>query len=283
MTAAKAKKKAPAGETFDVEPNTVTATVKPAQDVVVPEPEAAPLVEVRDDTPQGQAISMTQLIREAALNPEIDIERMRELRSFQKEIQADAYAQIFNEEMAKVQAQIQPVVANATGERSKFATMSNIHKTAKPIWTAAGFSVMTVPSQSLVENHIKLTTQIRHSAGHMVEFCDDWPMDTSGPNGAKNKTDIQGKGSTISYARRYQECMAFDIAIDHDDNDGAGSNEISSAAGDWIAAVNESATLEDLQKHFSEGWTALEGDGYGRNQLSKAKDNMKKRLTDGTA
>lgn len=58
-----------------------------------------------------------------------------------------------------------------------------------------------------------------HSGGHERVYEDDFPLDAAGSGGKVNKTPIQAKGSTQTYARRYLKASALDLAF-MDDRDG---------------------------------------------------------------
>lgn len=179
----------------------------------------------QDQLPQAQvneSSAILTVIERMATMPDLDmdrVERMFALHEKQLDRQAE---QQFNEAMAKAQGEIQSVVKNKKGENSRYATLDAIHDAAKPIWTKYGLSVVSHSGRSDLDGHVKISCDVRHSAGHKESYVDDWPLDTHGPKGAVVKTPIQGKGSTTSYARRYTELMIFDIST-NDDDDGAGA------------------------------------------------------------
>jgi hypothetical protein len=61
---------------------------------------------------------------------------------------------------------------------------------------------------------------VLHSEGHRERKSLTGSLDTVGPNGSRNKTDIQGLGSSTSYLRRYLTCMIFNVTISNEDRDG---------------------------------------------------------------
>ncbi len=236
--------------------------------------ESTELVAVGDETN-----SLLMSIQRIAEMPGFEIDRAERLFTMREQMIDREQEKLFNQAMALTQSEIQSVAVNKDGEKngSRYADLNAIHKEAKPIWTKHGFSVVSRSMPSETAGCIQVYCEVRHSGGHKEIFKDDWPIDVAGPKGLVNKTAIQGKGSTISYARRYTELMIFDIAIAGEDDDG-NSNELSAKAADWIAAITECANLHDLQKKYQEAFKDLDKDGYGRNQIGKAKDAMKAKL-----
>lgn len=166
--------------------------------------------------------SLLAIIDRVAENPEIDLERVRELFAMRDSMVAEYREQAFNEAMALAQGEIGAVAVNCQNDftKSTYANLDAIHREAKPIWTKYGFSVFTRDKPSTTSGFQHVSTEIRHAAGHKEVIEGDWPLDIGGKDGNKNKTPIQAIGSTRSYARRYNELAAFDIAITYEDNDG---------------------------------------------------------------
>lgn len=170
----------------------------------------------------NEASSLMTIIERISTMPDLDLDRVERLFDMHQKMLDRQQEQLFNQAMALAQSEIEGVVVNKRNNHthSKYANIEAIHAEAKPIWTKHGFSVLTRSGSSDAQGHIRLYTEVRHSGGHKVTYEDDWPLDTVGAKGNSNKTAIQGKGSTITYARRYTELMIFDIAIKDEDNDG---------------------------------------------------------------
>lgn len=233
--------------------------------------------------PVSETMAMIQMIERAATNPDIDIEKMKAIMLMKNEHEDRLAEKEFNQSMAKTQSELQAVVHNQRNDHTKsgYADLTAIHASAKPIWTAHGFSVVSRSAPSEIENHTKILIDVRHAGGHKEHYSDDWPLDLAGINNKANKTAIQAKGSTVSYARRYSELMIFDVAVTDEDNDGnqvGAAPELSSEAGDWIAKINECSDLDALEIAFVEAFAALKGDGHARRQIIIAKDATKAKI-----
>lgn len=171
---------------------------------------------------QSESGALMTIIERISLLPDLDLDRVERLFAMHQQMLARSAEQQFNEAMAITQSEIQSVAALKKNNHTKsvYADIDAIHEAAKPVWTRNGFSVVTRTAQGAIPNHIKVICDVRHSGGHKETYEDDWPLDTAGAQGNANKTAIQGKGSTTTYARRYTELMIFDIAIKRLDQDG---------------------------------------------------------------
>jgi hypothetical protein len=239
---------------------------------------------------QQQSGGLLKSIEALAKNKDLTSEKMDQIeRLFNlhaKMVEREA-EQAFNMALAAAQAEVQPVAANRRNPHtdSTFADLAAIHAACKPIWTKHGLSVLTLTKPSPTPGHVCVYGTLRHSGGYAIQFENDWPLDTDGARGNANKTPIQGMGSATQYARRYTECMLFDLAIDRD-NDGNGAvppatkqePELASAAVDWITTLDEATSAADLAAKYKLAFDALDGDGYARNRLIKARDGIKKAM-----
>jgi len=86
-----------------------------------------------------------------------------------------------------------------------------------------------------------VTCTLSHREGHREETTFALPIDTSG---AKN--NVQGWGSSVSYAKRYTACALLNIAARGEDDDGRSAENgglISDAqADDLLALIQESGS-----------------------------------------
>lgn len=173
--------------------------------------------------PAKQESPLISIIERLATNPEIDVGKIEQVFNLHMKLLEREAEVAFNRDMAFAQNEIQNVVVNRHNPHtnSAFADIAALHEAAKPIWTKCGFSVISyaqpIPN---VDDEIEIICQVRHKDGHKVEFRDTWPIDSKSLSGKDVKTPMQGKGSTMSYARRYMELGIFDIAVSKYDKDG---------------------------------------------------------------
>lgn len=248
-----------------------------AQSEVLPLHESAAQLPAIQQTEAG---ALMTIIERISTMPELDLDRVERLFAMHQQMLAKQAEKEFNDAMAVTQSQIQSIVVDRENAHthSWYATLDAIHEKAKPIWTKNGFSVVSRLADSTKPDHIKVICEVRNGS-HKETHEKDWPLDTAGAKGGANKTAIQGMGSTSTYARRYTELMIFDIAIKGMDKDGNNNvPELSQKAADWLAAIDATSNLTELQNTYKDAFRELQAakDNYGLNQLNKAKDAKKR-------
>ena len=98
------------------------------------------------------------------------------------------------------------------------------------------------------------------------------------------KFDAQGIGSCATYARRYSLLAATGLAPEDDDgNDASRRTEIKSTVNenqiiDLMAAMDETTTLEDLQKTYKAAYAATNGDPTWQKKVIAHKDAKKSKV-----
>ena len=252
----------------------------------------APAAQVRAAHQDGGLLAV---IERVALNPDVDIARMEALlkmradeeerqRRIAREDRDDEARRAYLSAMAQVQAEIGPIWRNRKNEhtRSTYADLASIEKIVTPILTQHGFSTTAVPVSCNLQGHIRMRLTISHKDGHERHYEDDFPLDNAGSQGKINKTDIQAKGSTQTYGRRYLKADALDLSFT-DDRDGNpppaacidadrvrllrdGMREHEANEGKFCAFLGVDR-LEDLpEDRFSDAIMALEGHKQKRAQ-----------------
>lgn len=172
------------------------------------------------------------IIERVANNPDIEIERMQALlnmraeeeerqRRIAREDRDDAARRAFLNAFSAVQQEIGPIIRSRknTHTNSTYADLADIERIVTPILTQHGFSTTAVPVPCEIDGHIRMRLTIGHNGGHERHYEDDFPLDQAGSGGKVNKTGIQAKGSTQTYARRYLKANALDLSF-MDDRDG---------------------------------------------------------------
>ena len=171
------------------------------------------LTEYKGSSPVETAIRFL----ESKGNPE-QLEKMMEL---QERWEANEARKAFHDAMTQAQKNMPVIPRDKKNEQtgSMYSKHETIIKLAKPVYTAAGFSMMFYEGDTAKPDHIRIMCDIRHEKGHMETRHIDLKIDTTGIKGTVNKTGIHGSGSTISYGRQYLPGMIFNIPTG-DDNDG---------------------------------------------------------------
>lgn len=176
--------------------------------------------------------SLIQVIERAAINPDVDIDKMERLLNMQERIVDKQAEQDWNTAMTK--AQLAMPIIKPDGENthtvSKYAKYETINKVIKPIYADNGFS-LTFGQGKGDEVNIKVTCDVAHIGGYTKQYFIDLPPDTLGIGGKRNKTDIHGTASAFSYAQRYLVKLIFNLTISGEDDDG------NAAGGDTRSAL----------------------------------------------
>ena len=126
------------------------------------------------------------------------------------------------------------------------------------------------------DNGVMVETVLIHESGEILE-CGTLHVPAS-------KQDPQGYGSALTYARRYSLMAACGIAPEDDDGNSASRRtEIKSTVNesqlaDLMAAMDETTTLEDLQKTYKTAYAAANGDPTWQKKVIKSKDDKKAQL-----
>jgi hypothetical protein len=144
-----------------------------------------------------------------------------ELRRIEREDREDAARREWLAAFSAVQSEIGPIFRTNDNEHTKvkYADLADIERVVTPILTKHGFSTTSAPIPCDLPGHIRMRLTLGHAGGHEKVYEDDFPLDATGSGGKVNKTPIQAKGSTQTYARRYLKASALDLAF-MDDGDG---------------------------------------------------------------
>jgi len=227
--------------------------------------------ETTEVVPINTAASMIAVIERAAMNHEVDVEKMERLFALQEKMLAKDSVSQFNADLAAAQAEL-PMI-NKDGAivvkgqlRSKYATFESINETVKPILSKYGFAVMFKVN---INGLVRVTATLVHRAGHSEETSMDLPVDMSG-----SKNNVQALGSSTAYGKRYTMCALLNISTgDAPDDDGQAAD--TSPFGAALSAIRSSQNIQQLQDQFKRAWVGFP-DQHSRKVLTGVKDEMKK-------
>lgn len=181
--------------------------------------------------PRSDSAALMSVIETVARDKEFDPQRLRELLQIKREFEAEESRRMYAHHMAKAQAKILPVVADADNQQtnSKYARLATIVQAIAPTYTAEGFSVSYGTGEAASERlreagWIGFTARCLHSGGHFEDYSVDLPSDMTGAKGNVNKTAIHGTKSSITYARGILLGLIFNFTTSLDvDDDGNGA------------------------------------------------------------
>ena len=194
------------------------------------------------------------VIERAALNKDIDVEKMKALFELQERIMARKAEMAFNAAFAEMQSEM-PVIAEngqikvGNEVRSKYALFEDINDAIKPVLQKHGFAIMF--KTGTTKDSVSVIPILVHRDGHReVGEAVELGADTSG-----SKNSVQSVGSSVSYAKRYGLLALLNITTRGEDDDGfAGGAKLitESQAADLQALLEETKTTKErLLKYVS--------------------------------
>jgi hypothetical protein len=162
-------------------------------------------------------------IERLVANPNVDVAKIKQIMEMQEHVLDRDAEQSFNAAMTRAQNKIELVVAKSenTQTDSKYANLKTVLLSAKPIYTAEGFSLMFYEGETPNEKQKRVCVDIMHEQGHTKQRYGDFTIQTTGIAGKAMMTQIHGEGSAFSYGRRYLTCLIFNIPTGDDDNGNA--------------------------------------------------------------
>jgi hypothetical protein len=176
---------------------------------------------VNADEPVKASASIISVIERAAMNPDVDIDKMERLLEMQERIMARDAEAAFNVALSEMQPELPTIIARDTGQSSKYAKWEKIYPKIMPVINKHGFALSfktdTEPGQ------ITVTAILRHKAGHSDQTSLPLPSDTSG-----NKNNVQAVGSSVQYGKRYAVTALLNLNVAGEDDDAhkAGAGEL---------------------------------------------------------
>lgn len=160
---------------------------------------------------------------QAAIERNMGADELGKLVALAERMEANRAAAAFNGAMNRCQERLPKIVRNKdnTQTRSRYADLEAINRAIVPVYTSEGLSLSFGEDECKVPGHVRIVCDVAHVGGHTKRYFGDFALDGAGFKGTANKTDVQAKGSTLAYGRRYLECLIFNLTIADEDRDGA--------------------------------------------------------------
>jgi hypothetical protein len=177
------------------------------------------------------------LLLERAMEKGVDADQLGKLVALHQDWEARRARVEYASAMQTCQSLMPSVLRTKQGENNKYAPLEEVHSVIKPVYLANGFSLSFGEGPPSAPGQCNVYCDVRHVGGHTERLSLEGALDTAGPKGGATKTAIQGKGSTVSYLRRYLTLMIFNITVENEDRDGMGQQQL--AGPDQIKLVNE--------------------------------------------
>lgn len=206
---------------------------------------ATPFVENK-----SQGDPMLMMIERLAANKDVDITKMQALLDMRnKELERmDAQRQLELARQAKHEFNIDyvpmsnelPLITKAhfnTFTTSKYAKHEDINEAIKPILVKYGFA-LSCEIVEQTDKNVVVSAVLIHKEGHEKSLTFKAAIDNVGMEGKKNKTDLHGMASAITYAKRIAICTLLNISTG-DDKDGNVNNAPSYITSDEVAEIEK--------------------------------------------
>jgi hypothetical protein len=231
------------------------------------------------EVPAGQVVTtdaatMLDVIRRAAADPAVDVNKMERLMEMAERLDARRAEQAFNEAMKAAQSEMPRILRNKknTHTNSTYADLDAVIRVITPIYTKHGFALSFGNSEGAPAEHYRVTCVVSHSGGHSRNYFADVPADTKGAKGNDTKTATHGFGSAMSYGRRYLTLLIFNLSTADDDGNGTGGTltdeqiavidklvlETKCDVTKFLQFMKVGAVYEIPAKHFNKARIALE-------------------------
>lgn len=218
-------------------------------------------------TSEGQqATGLAAALQQALLLPDQGVERLERMWEMHKEMQDRDAARAYADAMKACQKEMPAIQKRGKNKQtnSRYALLEDINRLITPIYTRHGFSLSFGTDRSELADHVGIVCDVMHDGGYSKTYTYDAPIDNVGIKGEKNKTTTHGRGSAISYGRRYLVMMIFNLTIgDDDDGNAAGENEqqriAREIAQEWVQVADGLKTHQDYTKRKAEVLQAYGG------------------------
>lgn len=199
-------------------------------------------------------LGMVMMMEKLASNPNVDVGKMKEILSMQKEVLDREAGQLFAAAFAKMQVKLPEIVERGKAHTGKYATLEDINDAVKPILAEHGFGISFRVNQDDAAGKVKVIGILSHEGGHSESTEMSVPLETSG-----SKNNVQAVGSSVSYARRYVLCALLNISTRGEDDDGASTGKAPTEA--QISALKKLLmnSTSEAQTEFTKKYGSLTG------------------------
>jgi len=180
------------------------------------------VIHALDPIPTVQPSSIMAVISRAAMDPNVDIDKMERLMAMHERLLAADASKAYTVAMTAAQKAMGPISADAHNKQthSDYATYAKLDKVLRPIYTGNGFALSYNTEATDKTDVVRVTCKVSHSAGHSELFAIDMPADGKGAKGGDVMTKTHATGAASAYGMRYLLKMIFNVAVGEDDTDG---------------------------------------------------------------
>lgn len=209
------------------------------------------LVERIEPLPEvmSESTSIIRVIERAAMNPNVDMEKMERLLEMQERIMERtaraAYAAAFSE----MQPELPEIPEHGKGHGNiTYALWEDINDLVKPVIAKHGFGISFRTGRD--GPAVTVTAILTHREGHSEQTTMVLPIDSSG-----SKNAVQAVGSSTSYGKRYTAAALLNLTSRGEDDDGKKSGTVEKPA----PPTKSSMALKKRDENGQDAWDRLIG------------------------
>lgn len=246
---------------------------------------AAELVPTQPAASQPQALATIEtdpmaMLARAAADPGVDADKLAKLYDIHERLQRRTAEIAYQRDMNIVQQRVRKAIKNRRNDQtsSDYANLEAVLAALRPVQTEMGFSLSFGTVPPIVERTIRMECEIMHREGHSKIKYFDCPVDGVGIKGNPNKTPTHAAASSVSYAQRILNVIAFNLSTGYDDDgNGAGAGAPPASPEEekrdfWIGEAAKIETPEDYHAQLEkmlEAYGANVGTEQEREKLRK--------------
>lgn len=207
--------------------------------------------------PPSEVTAIIQVIERAALNPNVDIDKMERLLAMQERVMERNAKAAFTSSLAEMQPLLPVIdergkISTDKGKtvQSTYAKWEDINEAIRPLLASHGFALSFRVNRT--DAIVAVTGVLSHREGHSEETTIDLSVDSSG-----NKNGVQAVGSSISYGKRYAAISLLNITSRapqdrDDDGNAAGRGDLINEheVGELVALMEEVGADRDRFLNF---------------------------------
>lgn len=164
---------------------------------------------------------MFALIERAATDKNFNVDKLRAMLDFKRELMKDQNKAEADQAMGRVRSQMPRIKKNGLIDFGKgqkpipYGKWEDIDAIIRPIYQNEGFTVSYDTAPAEIAGWTRYIAIATHANGHEIKANIPLPLDTSG-----GKQNIQGAGSSSSYGVRYSTKLLFNLVFEGEDDDG---------------------------------------------------------------
>lgn len=176
------------------------------------------VAKIEEQTPEATAPAIINVIERAALDPNVDIDKMERLLQMQERVMAVQAKAEHAAAKTLAMSEMPAVPKRGRGHNNMpYAKLEDIVNTTRPVLAGHGLSLGF--DTRVDNNQIIITAKLTHQNGHEETTSLPLPFDNSG-----SKNAVQAIGSSQTYGQRYtaQAILGLSLGDDTDDDGKAG-------------------------------------------------------------